>query len=254
MIVDGTLPVPAMAELVDDADYARLLGYPDSRLPAGRVRELAAHSRAWFAREAKPWAFARRLSIKAVAGERVELEDGSVLASPLLARRLANAGATALVAAAVSSGPEVEAGSAALWRGQRPDEAYFLDRFGVAVAEHLAAWTAAGLRSQAHEEGLATLPGYSPGFPGWPLMDQVVLAHCLDRGDRETLPGPLEVLASGAMAPASSLLAVFGLTSSERVAAETWERDKCSWCSLARCAFRRGTEIGSHFAEARHER
>ncbi len=242
MNISGALRVPAVANLVDQADYARLLGYPDRRLPAGRVRELAARSRSWFAREAKPWAFVRRLAITGVADERIELDDGTVLASPLLARRLAGAGATGLVAAAVSAGPEVDAASAALWADQRPDEAYLLDRFGVAVAEHLAAWTAGEVRSAADADRLAALPGCSPGFPGWPLADQGIVARCLDRNGRESLPGPFDVLASGAIAPGSSLIAVFGITSPGRVAAGTWTRNKCSWCSLARCAFRTAAE------------
>ncbi|MDH3402797.1 MAG: hypothetical protein OES32_08435 [Acidobacteriota bacterium] len=236
----GALAVPEdLAARVDDADYGRLLGYPAGRPLAGRVRELAAASREWYARNGRPWAFTRRLAVAAVTGGRVELADGALLASPLLARRLGAAGATALVAAAVSAGPEVDAASAEGWREQRPDEAYFLDRFGVAAVEHLAAWAARRLRSEARDLGLAALPGYSPGYPGWALEQQVVLGRCLTRGGEEELPGPLAVLASGATAPRSSLLAVFGLAPPGSAVAGAWERDRCRWCALARCAFRR---------------
>jgi hypothetical protein len=237
MIAAGPLALPGdLATRVDPADFARLLGYPDRRLPAGRVRELAARSRSWYAREGRPWALLRPLAVTEIRKSRVHLEDGTELASARLARRLG--GAASVVVAAVSAGPEVDAESARLWQEERPDAAYCLDRFGAAVTEYLAALTARHLRTASAESGVAALPGYSPGHDGWPLTQQVVLARCLLHGGDVTPPGPFEVLDSGMIRPKNSLLALFGLTRDRDLAAKAWGRGKCSWCSMARCAFR----------------
>ncbi len=239
MIEAEQLPVPAdLGERIAEADYARLLGYPEARLPAGRVRDLAEHSRTWYQNDGRPWAFVRHLGPVIIHGERIQLADDAELVSSVLARRLAGARATEIVAAAVSAGPEVDAASATLWEQDRPDAAYFLDRFGAAAAEHLAAWTGRQLRAAAERGGLAALPGYSPGHEGWPLEQQVTVAHCLTAGRGGILPGRFEVLDSGMIRPKNSLIAVFGLTEHQEIAAEAWKRHKCSWCSLAGCAFR----------------
>ncbi len=238
----GALPVPAdLARRVTEESYARLLGYPDGRLPGGRVAALADRSRRWFARHAAPWSFARPLVLGRIAGARVPLADGPTFTSRRLAERLGEIAADRLVAAVVTAGSEVDVASARLWREDRPDEAYFLDRFGAAVAVHLGAWTGEHLRALAAAGGLGLAPGYSPGYDGWPLGDQVELAGCLTRsraGDRDPLPGPLRVLDSGMIEPRSSLLAVFGVTADRAASERQWRRHKCSWCSLARCALR----------------
>lgn len=180
---------------------------------------------------------ARSHRIVHIDGGRLELANGAAFASPALAERLSAAGATAVAAAAVSAGGEVDERSAGLWRGERPDEAYFLDRFGAAAAEHLAAWIGARLRDAASGDALAALPGYSPGYRGWPLEEQRVLARCLDGA--LPMPADFEVLASGMTRPKNTLLAAFGLTAERAAAGAAWERHKCSWCSLAGCGFRR---------------
>jgi len=232
-------PPPDLAQRVEETEYARLLGYPDGRIPASRVAELAAASRAWYGAHGRPWVRARAHRIARIAGERIELGGGETLTSGRLAERLAGGGATGVVAAAVSAGDEVDDRSAGLWRDERPDEAYFLDRLGAAAAEHLAAWIGARLREAAAGVALAALPAYSPGYPGWALEEQRTLARCLEGDGRPAPPGGFEVLASGMTRPRSTLLAAFGLTPRRAAAEAAWERHKCSWCSLAACGFRR---------------
>lgn len=242
MIPFGALPVPGdLARQVAEESYARLLGYSGGGLPGGRVAALAERGREWFERRARPWSYARALDLARLTGETVELGDRRSFTSPLLAGRLREIGADRLVAAVVSAGAEVDEASARWWRDDRPDEAYFLDRFGAAAAVHLAAWAGDHLRAAAARAGLGLGPGYSPGYDGWSLTDQVEVAASLTGtagGDGGPLPGPLRVLESGMIDPKNSLLAVFGLTTDQEAAERQWRRHKCSWCSLAGCALR----------------
>jgi hypothetical protein len=240
-------PVKDPAAAVDEGELARLLGYPVGRRGGfeGRVAELVETARTWYAWHGRPWVAARRLAIRAIDGARVEVEAGETLRSERLAGWLHDAGAGELVVAVVTAGPEVDQRAAALWADDRPDEAYFADRFGAAVAEHLAAATAVTLRERYRSDGLALLPGYSPGYDGWPLEDQ----HPLFRLLRENPPLPVaplsvEILDSGMLTPKSSLLAAFGLSPHPDRVEPLWRRGRCSWCSRSPCALRRGAPDG----------
>ncbi len=221
--------------------YGRLLGYPDGELADGRVTELAAESRAWFAANARPWAFAAPLGRIEVSGSAVVVENGWTFESARLAARLSDIDADRLVVAVVSAGTEVDSASAAHWAEQRPDEGYFLDRFGAAAAIQLGGWAATYLRAQAADDELGLAPGYSPGYDGWDLGDQVKVAKSLiaaTPGGLRSLPGALRILDSGMLEPKSSLLAVFGLTTSREAVEGQWARQPCSWCSLSGCSLR----------------
>jgi hypothetical protein len=234
LIRPRALPLPERIE-VSVADYAVLLGYRRAPLPTGRVTELADESRAWFAEHCGPWGVARTLEIEHVGGDRIRLEQGASLSSPVLAERFARARAKRLVVVLVSAGAEIDRRIDQLWAGERPDEAYFLDRFGAAATRWLAVWAAGHLAGVASREGLATLPAYSPGFDGWPLVDQAPLAACLGNGP----PSDFKVLESGMMRPRNTLLAAVGLTADRAAAESARRRHGCSWCSLERCNLRR---------------
>jgi hypothetical protein len=220
--------------LVDAAAYAALLGYPDQGLPDGRILELATASRQWFREHARPWGRARVLAVRALDRERIELDNGVALNSSALAARLRQGGSTELIVAMVSAGAEVDLRSATLWRHDRPDEAYFVDRLGAAAARRLAGWVGDHLRAEASRGDLDVLPGYSPGFDGWSLDDQKPLADCLGNDE----PGRFRVLDSGMIDPKNTLLAAFGVTELRAVAEDAWRRHPCSWCSLADCRVR----------------
>jgi len=239
---DRLVTPPDVAAGVQPREYARLLGYPPERSLEGPVLALGDASRDWYGRHGRPWVFGRTFALAVLTSDTVELEDGTRLDSRVLARRLRDAEAPALVAVTVSAGPEVDERVDRLWSEDRPDEAYFLDRFGVAVAEHLAAWCGETLRSP-HDDELIALPGYSPGYSGWSLDQQVLLYELITGRPQRPLPGPLQVLDSGMLTPRSSLLAVFGLSAQRQLAAEAWARHRCTWCSLADCDFRYRTAV-----------
>jgi hypothetical protein len=110
--------------------------------------------------------------------------------------------------AAITAGSEVEDEVAKLWKAERVDEAYFLDRLAAAVVEHLAA---------------SLGNGRSPGHKGFPIEQQSKL-HAL------VAPEKIELLASGMLRPVHSILAVYG--------PEDASLSGCTRCDW-RCSFRR---------------
>jgi hypothetical protein len=75
------------------------------------------------------------LRLREIGGGGVTLETGDRLSSALLAERLEKGDAHALFVLAASAGPEVAEEAKRLWAEDRPDEAFFLDRFAAAVTE-----------------------------------------------------------------------------------------------------------------------
>ena len=65
---------------VQEAEYARLLGYPPHHVPEGRSLELAQWARQWYAENGRPWIYARQNQSLELAGERVKI-DGAGFSS-----------------------------------------------------------------------------------------------------------------------------------------------------------------------------
>jgi len=110
---------------------------------------------------------------------------------------------------------------------------------GSAVVERLTAMTGARLCAWADGPGMAVLPHYSPGYPGWDIAEQSRLLGLFQGAG--TLPGNLQALESGALSPKKSLLAVFGLTRKTEGVRRLTEVVGCESCSLAACHYRRTT-------------
>jgi hypothetical protein len=223
---------------VPHAEYLRLLGYPRHHTLEGRARELAEWAISWYAANGRPWIFTRLAEPVEIGGASILLE-GERFHSGVLRRRWQHASADGAVLAAVSAGPELEREAGRLWEDERPDEYYFLEVLGSAVVEHLAALAGQQLCGWAEGRGLAVLPHYSPGYPGWDIAEQPRLLDVITRG--AALPGELEALDTGALRPKKSLLAVFGLTRRTEGVRRLSEVPLCSTCSLATCQFRRET-------------
>ena len=220
---------------VQDAEYLRLLGYPRGHEPGGRVQELMAWARAWYARHGQPWAYHRRVELQAGGG--ALWLDGVEFASPRLQEHFQQHAATGAVLVAVSAGRECEEHARELWNEGKPDEYFFLEIFGSAVVEDLVARTNGRLCAAAEHDGLMAVPHYSPGYAGWDVAEQNRLHALIIDGLNGVLPGPLEVLSSGMLRPKKSLLAVFGLApaTARPVALAT----PCEGCSFSPCRYRR---------------
>jgi hypothetical protein len=219
---------------VQTVEYQRLLGYPAGHELDGRARDLADWARGWYAEHGRPWMYAREAGSVGTGGASVIVE-GVRFHSGVLRRRFERAAADGAVLAAVSAGAEIEREAQKLWQEEKPDEYYFLEVLGSAVVERLTKMT--GARLCAWAEGMAVLPHYSPGYPGWDIAEQSQLLGLFQATGN--LPGDLEALESGALRPKKSLLAVFGLTRQTEGLRPLTEVVACESCSLASCQYRR---------------
>src|SRR3954463_15800997 len=104
-----------MIELVDTlpdinvqpAEYKRLLGFPRDRVLSGRARELADWARAWYAKNGKPWVYARQTDATQVTNGSIHIAGESFVSKPLQ-KTLVDAEANSVILAAVSAGPQLE--------------------------------------------------------------------------------------------------------------------------------------------------
>ena len=231
-----SLPVAAPAELaadVDDREYLRLLGLPRGRSLEGELAARAGGARSWYAVNWRPFLAFRRSGIVKVDASSVTLADGTRFASAALADRLKSGDAHALVALAATAGPEVAKEAQRLWTEDKPDEAYFLDRFAVAVTERLVFHAARVICRASEKDGETLLPHLSPGCGHWDLADQHRLMGLLTE---DVHLGPMEILPSGALRPPHPVLAAFGVTGGQvRIAPQDLGRA----CDLDPCTFRR---------------
>jgi hypothetical protein len=231
---------PVLAAEVSERELLRLLGMPRGQALEGDLRERADGARAWYAEHGRPFVAARKAAIRSCGPHSVQLDDGTELRSALLSDRLKQGGGHGLFALAASAGGAVAEEVAHRWSTDRPDEAYFLDRFAVAVTERLVFWASGQLCRASEAAGETLLPHLSPGCGHWDLADQhrvmALLTGAAALDDAAVSLGPIELLASGALHPQHSVLAVLGVT---RQLVTATPEDLCRACDLSPCAFRR---------------
>src|SRR5437763_2228207 len=193
-----------------ESEYKRLLGFPGEYALDGRVRELADWARDWYAKNGKPWIYARHTPLE-LGSEKVRI-NGSQFRATRLHEQLAEAQAHAAMLVAVSAGKQCEEKARELWQEGKPDEYFFIEVFGSAVVEHLV--TAAGARicAWAEQQGMVALPHYSPGYSGWDVAEQTKLFGALRQKNPSPFPGDLRVFDSGMLQPKKSLLALVAIT------------------------------------------
>ena len=227
-------------------EYVRLLGYPRGWVLEGRARELADWARDWYAKNGRPWFYARQAESFEIDGDSIQI-DGVQFTSKRMQSTLQQAEAHSVILVAVGAGREAEEEAGRRWKDEKPDEYFFLEVFGSAVVEHLATATGARLCDWAEQHGVAVLPHYSPGYPEWDVADQPRLLELMKRTRRETFPSPVEVLDSGMLRPKKTLLAVFGLTRPTdrlRRLTDLVPRENCSFgpCQYRRAPYRRAPQ------------
>ena len=144
-----------------------------------------------------------------------------------------------MILVAVGAGPELEEESRRRWEDGKPDEYFFLEIFGSAVVEHLAASTGARLCAWAEQHEMAVLPHYSPGYPEWDIAEQPRLLDLMKQTRGQSFPSPVEVFDTGMLRPKKTLLAVFGLTRHTDRLRKLADLVPCESCSFGPCQFRR---------------
>lgn len=223
---------------VQPQEYARLLGYPRDWVFEDRARELAEWAREWYAKNGRPWFYARQAEEFEIAGDAIRI-DGASFSSKRLKETLEQADAHSVILVAVGAGPEAEEEAQNRWAAEKPDEYFFLEMYGSAVVEHLTTHTGARLCDWAEQHQMAVLPHYSPGYPEWDVAEQPRLLELLKRTRKEPLPSFLESLDSGMLRPKKTLLAVFGLTRHTERLRGLAGLIPCENCSFGPCDYRR---------------
>jgi hypothetical protein len=223
---------------VQESEYKRLLGYPGRHALEGRAREIAEATRQWYAQQGRPWIYARQAGALELDGGQIKI-NGAAFSSSSLHEQFHTAQVHTALLLAVSAGPQCEEKARALWQEGKPDEYFFMEMFGSAVAEHLVAVANGRLCAWADQQGMAALPHYSPGYSGWNISDQPQLWHLIRQEAHSEFPGELDVLDTGMLRPKKSLLAVIGLTSHLDKARSFAKLVPCENCSLPRCQYRR---------------
>ena len=106
----GTLPeVNVLPE-----EYARLLGYPRGWVIEGRACELADWARDWYAKNGRPWFYARQAESFEITGDSICIDGVPFTSKRLRSRSEADAHSVILVA--VGAGTEAEEESAGAGR------------------------------------------------------------------------------------------------------------------------------------------
>jgi hypothetical protein len=223
---------------VQEAEFARLLGYPPHHVPEGRAVELARWARQWYAENGRPWIYARQIRSFELGAGHVRI-DGSDFYSKQLRDQFASAQAHTSVVVAVSAGAECENKARELWEEGKPDEYFFLEMYGAAVVEHLITQAGGRICAWAEQDGMAALPHFSPGYSGWDISDQVGLWRLIKEGADTDFATRLDVMDTGMLRPKKSLLAVIGITRHLNQVLGQRNMVPCENCSLARCVYRR---------------
>ncbi len=198
----------------------------------GRAAELAEQSRAWYRTNGRPWIYARQADCLELTDDAVRIE-GAAFSGGRLRDVWRRGEAHGAALACVSAGPELEYEAQRHWREDRPDEYFFLEALGSAVAEHLVTLAGARLCAWAESLKMAVLPHQSPGYADWDVAEQPVLLSLLRP------PGAIEALDSGMLRPKKSLLAAFGITRKLNADRPGNLLQACAGCSLPGCGFRR---------------
>ena len=228
---------------VSPQEYARLLGYPRGWVLESRARELADWARDWYAKNGRPWFYARQAESVEFDGDSTRGDairiDGVVFNSKRLHNALKQAGAHSAILVAVGAGPEAEEEARRRWSEEKPDEYFFLEVFASAVVEQLTTFAGARLCDWAEQRGMAVLPHSSPGYPDWDVAEQPRLLELIKQTRSEQFPSRLDVFDSGMLRPKKAQLAVFGVTRHTERLRRLTSLIPCESCSFAPCQYRR---------------
>jgi hypothetical protein len=219
-------------------EYVRLLGFPRGWQLEGRSLELADWARDWYAKNGRPWFYARLAENFEIVGDSLCI-DGVTFTSKRLQNTLQQAEAHSVILAAVGAGPEAEEESRRRWVDEKPDEYFFLEIFASAVVEHLVTSSGARLCDWAEQHDMAVLPHYSPGYSEWDIAEQPRLLSLLKQTRNEPFPSNVEVFDTGMLRPKKTLLAVFGLTRQTDRLGRLTDLVPCENCSFGPCQYRR---------------
>ena len=221
-----------------DAEYKRLLGYPNDYELKEKSLELTNWARQWYKQNGNPWIYSIYTDDIDFSNEKLIINDIE-FSSKKLRNQLLKAEAHSAMLIAVSAGKECEEKANQLWSEEKPDEYFFLEVYGSAVVENLITLVSGHICAWSEENKFAVLPHYSPGYPGWNIKDQKFLLNLIRQNRNGGFPGEIEVLETGMLNPKKSLLGVFGITRHKEKTRNLLELIPCQTCSMPSCQYRR---------------
>jgi hypothetical protein len=221
-----------------EAEYKRLLGYPDNYELKEKSFELADWARNWYKTNGNPWIYALFTDKINFTNDKIIINDAE-FSSPKLRTQLLKSEAHAVILIAVSAGKECEEKTKQLWLEGKPDEYFFLEIYGSAVVEYLVTYVSGHICAWAEENKFSALPHYSPGYPGWDIRDQSLLLKIIRQNRNGSFPGAVEAFETGMLNPKKSLLGVFGITKHKEKTRNLLELIPCQACSMPSCNYRR---------------
>jgi hypothetical protein len=221
---------------ISDYEYFRMLGYPKGHLPEGRAREIADATRAWYAENGLPWTYRRELAVG--WDDETLLLDGVSFPSPQLATYFREHAVTRAFGVVANPGSALPARAHEHWQGGRPDEYFFAEVYGTAVAERLFAEVTQPICKIACAEGAVPLEHYLPGYGGWDIAEQPALHQLIFKHPEAAPPEPIEVLASGMPRPKKVMLAIAPIAPEAPVFRHDPSLVPCGGCSLEACPVR----------------
>jgi hypothetical protein len=146
----------------------------------------------------------RRLPVKRVRHERLDLADGGTLTGPLISRELSRA--SEVIVALCTVGGAVEAKATEEFNAD-PVRSLAIYGVGSAAAETLAEAACRHFETLAAAEGLQTGVPLNPGMVGWPVLEGQAQIMALLAGEEVGVT----LTQSGFLVPLKSLSFVLGL-------------------------------------------
>lgn len=229
-----TMNARELAASVRREEYHRLLQVPRNVDLEGLMLERANQAKAWYQDQGNPFVAWCEIEIMNIESPFIHLAGGIQFHSAALAQRLSAAESQSMILLAASAGIEVSDEVSKCWSDGRPDEAFFLDRFAVAITELLIQCSAIELCRNSEKQHTTLLPHLSPGCGNWDIQDQHKLMDFLAPGQKQI--GPIQMMDTGALHPQYSVMAALGVTQRKFAASP---RDICRSCDLNPCAYRR---------------
>ena len=174
----------------------------------------------------RPIALIESVKIVEHRHERILLQGGNELASPLVAHHLAGAEHVVVVICTIGSLLENMVSS---WMEENPLLGLALDGLGNSAVEAIAQQVCKRIGEQAQDKNLTASTPLSPGEPEWPVgVGQLQIFSLL-----EPSRAGITLASSGMMTPKKSISFVVG------IGPEMVQTDPCSLCSLReRCRYR----------------
>lgn len=226
---------PTVAVL--SSEYRRMLGYPVVRQPSVRAADHIEAITAWFAEHGRAWTYRVEVAVECRV-DQLWLA-GKPFPSPALHAFCARHGVTRMWATAVSPGPEIVNRAHEQWIAGHPDEYFFAEVYGSAVAESLLTGLAGEICALGAEADLLGLEPYLPGYDQWDITEQPALLQLLRENAAAAWPEKIETLDSGMVRPKKTLLALFPLAPRALVLREFPTAVPCRNCAHPACALRR---------------